>query len=319
MRILWTMPYLPWPITSGGKSRQYHLLRAMAERGHDITLLVQSKTPADESVRQALSTCVKELVVLPRRSLKHPRTLWRAATSSMPLLASVNGDAPALTRRFEQLLDSQPWDVVQIEHSYGYEPFAEPLARKHQPFLLTEHNVESTLGAATYGKWPSWARPVVRYDQWRAERWERRVLAQAARIVAVTDSDARALADISGGRPAVVVPNGVDTRSFADVHPNAQSRNILFVGNFEYAPNVDAVQWLLDEIMPMVWRQQADARLLLCGHAMPAHWRERWKDSRINWHGYVDALPTVQRQAAVFVAPLRFGGGLKPWPQVCRW
>ncbi|MGL5999045.1 MAG: hypothetical protein ACRC1I_21475, partial [Pseudomonas proteolytica] len=34
MRILWIVPYLPWPMTSGGKTRQYHLLRTLSERGH---------------------------------------------------------------------------------------------------------------------------------------------------------------------------------------------------------------------------------------------------------------------------------------------
>ena len=43
MRILWIVPYLPWPTTSGGKTRQYHLLRTLSERGHRITLLAQSK------------------------------------------------------------------------------------------------------------------------------------------------------------------------------------------------------------------------------------------------------------------------------------
>lgn len=311
MRVLWTLPYLPWPITSGGKSRQYHLLRAMAERGHDITLLVQSKTPADDAVRQALAPWVRELIVLPRRSLRHPRTLWRAAASPMPLLAAVNGDAPALTRRFEALLDRQPWDVVQIEHSYGFEPFAAPLARRRQPFVLTEHNVESRLGAATYGKWPRWARPAARYDQWRAERWERRVLAQAARIVAVTDSDAAALQTISGGRPASVVPNGVDTRAHAGVVPAHASGTLLFVGNFEYAPNGDALAWLLDDILPRVWQRRPEVRLIVAGYALPAAWRARWPDPRIDWRGYVDHLPSVQAEAAAFVAPLRFGGGSK--------
>lgn len=53
MRILWIVPYLPWPMTSGGKTRQYHLLRTLSERGHRITLLVQSKTPADAAVHAA--------------------------------------------------------------------------------------------------------------------------------------------------------------------------------------------------------------------------------------------------------------------------
>lgn len=311
MRVLWTLPYLPWPITSGGKARQYHLIRRMAQRGHAITLLVQSKTPADDEVRAALAPWVERLIVLPRRALRHPRTLWRAATSPMPLLASVNGDAPALMRRFEHLLDSESWDVVQIEHSYGFEPFARALARRRQAFVLTEHNVESSLGAATYGKWPLWARPLARYDQWRAVRWERKVLSSADAIVAVTESDARALSHISGGRPTFVVGNGVDTQAFASVHPDAAACSVLFVGNFEYAPNVDAVECLLDDIMPRLWRLLPQARLQVCGHALPSSWRERWPDARVDWRGYVEHLPTVQAQASVFVAPLRFGGGSK--------
>ncbi|MCH2242853.1 MAG: hypothetical protein MK041_13220, partial [Aquabacterium sp.] len=122
MRVLWTLPYLPWPITSGGKARQYHLLRQMAARGHAITLLVQSKTPLDEAARAALQPLVERLIVLPRRPLKHPLTLLRVALSTRPLLATVNGHAPALSRTFTRLLD-EPWDVVQIEHSYGFGGF----------------------------------------------------------------------------------------------------------------------------------------------------------------------------------------------------
>lgn len=309
-RILWTLPYLPWPITSGGKARQYHLLRCMAERGHRITLLVQSKAPVDEDVRAALAPLVQELIVLPRRPLKHPRTLWHAATSRLPLLTSVNGFAPELAARFDALLQRQAWDVVQVEHSYGLEPFLPALKARHQPFLLVEHNVESELGSATYGQWPIWARPLVWYDQWRARRWERQALAAADVVVAVTEADAAKLQAI-GGRPTCVVHNGVDTRGFAQVQPDPAGRRVLFVGNYEYAPNVDAVEWALDEVWPRLWQRQPDARFIVCGHALPEAWRQRWRDPRIEWRGYVPSLPEVQSQAAVFMAPLRSGGGSK--------
>jgi hypothetical protein len=39
--------------------------------------------------------------------------------------AIVNGLAPCLRHRFEQLLD-EPWDVIQIEHSYSFQPFERP-------------------------------------------------------------------------------------------------------------------------------------------------------------------------------------------------
>ena len=311
LRILWTMPYLPWPITSGGKSRQYHLLRRMAERGHRITLLVQSKTLLDDETRAQLEPLLERLIVLPRRALKHPLTLWHAALSPWPLLTTVNGHAPALTGRFNELLAEGGWDVVQIEHSYGFLPFEVALSRHRQPFVLCEHNVESQLGAATYGKWPLLLRPLARYDQWRGRRWERRVLSQASAVAAVTEADARTMERLSGGQPVGVVSNGVDTRAFSQVHPAVGSDKVLFVGNYEYAPNVDAIEWALDEVLPRLWRQRPQARFIVCGHALPQAWRRRFTDARIEWRGYVPDLTEVQAEAAAFLAPLRFGGGSK--------
>ena len=215
-----------------------------------------------------------------------------------------------MTRQFEQLLQRQHWDIVQIEHSYGYQPFEAVLRRHRQPFVLVEHNVESELGAATYGKWPASARPFARYDQWRGRRWERHVLGQASLVVAVTESDARKLGAWTR-RPPHVVTNGADIQGFASVKPDLASKRVLFVGNYEYAPNVDAIEWAMEAIWPRLWALQPDARFVVCGHALPPAWRQRWADPRIEWRGYVDHLPTAQSQSAVFLAALRFGGGSK--------
>ena len=153
-------------------------------------------------------------------------------------------------------------------------------------------------------------RGLARYDQFRARRWERQVLSKAAAIVAVTESDAKTLSALSG-RPAHVVSNGVDTRGFAHVQPDAASRTVLFVGNYEYAPNVDAVEWALTEVWPRVWPLVPDARFRICGHGLPEAWRQRFTDPRIEWLGYVPDLTEVQSRSAAFLAPLRYGGGSK--------
>ena len=206
MRILWILPYSPWPTTSGGKTRQYHLLRSLAARGHRITVLLHSKQPVSAEDRQALEPFLERLVVLPRRPLRSLSTLLAALFAPYPLLASVNGLSAELQRTAKELL-REPWDVVQVEHSYSFQPYERPLRDAGQPFVLTEHNVESSLGAATYDRLPGWALPFVRYDQWRYRRWERRVMSQAAAVVAVTEKDARQLGAMLG-RPVPVVVNG---------------------------------------------------------------------------------------------------------------
>jgi len=309
MRILWILPYLPWPTTSGGKTRQYQLLRSLAARGHRITLLVQSKAVLDEASRAVLEPLLERLIVLPRRPLKHPLTLLAALFAPWPLLTSINGLSRPLQQQFSRLLD-ESWDVIQIEHSYSFQPYARLLAQRQQPFLLTEHNLESSLGAATYDRFPAWLRLFVRYDQWRARRWEQQVFDQANRVLAVTEEDAIAMRALTQ-TPVEVAVNGVDTRSFAGVQADGSSQRVLFVGNYEYAPNVDAVHWALEEIFPRLWQHCPQARFAVAGYALPADWAQRWPDPRIEWLGFVPELSELQGRCALFLAPLRHGGGSK--------
>lgn len=309
LRLLWVMPYLPWPTTSGGKLRQYHLLRCLAARGHRITLLVQSKTALDAETAARLEPLLEKLVVLPRRPLRSARTLWHGLVSPLPLLATVNGHAPALSQQLEQLLE-EDWDVIQVEHSYTYQPCRGPLRRRRAPLVLTEHNVESQLAAVTYARLPWPLRSLAGHDRRRYRRWERKVLGEADHVVAMTADDARVFAAMAAS-PVAVVVNGSDTGALAVVQPDLHAARALFVGNFEYAPNVDAVQWLLDEVMPRAWAQAPRLRIALCGHALPPQWAQHWRDPRIDWIGYVPELAVEQARSSLFVAPLRDGGGSK--------
>lgn len=309
LRLLWILPYLPWPTTSGGKLRQYHLLRSLAARGHRITLLVQSKVPLDRQAKEHLEPLLERLVVLERRPLKSLRTLLAALFSPVPLLASVNGHAPAFSRALDRLL-VEPWDVVQLEHSYMFEPCRVPLHGHQRDFIISEHNVESTLADVTYSRLPALLRPLAWLDRGRYQRWEQQVLGAARKVIALTEDDARVFASYAA-HPVAVVVNGTDTDAFASVQPDPGQRRVLFIGNFEYAPNIDAVEWMLDVIMPALWQQSPDVRLCLCGHALPTQWAGRWADPRIEWRGFVPQLQAVQAQSSVFLAALRDGGGSK--------
>jgi len=309
MRILWVLPYLPWPATSGGKTRQFNLIKQLAKRGAQITLLVQSKEPLTAEAEAALRPHLEQLLVVQRRPLRHPITVLAGLVGPWPLLTSINGLSRELQRTFAQLLE-QHWDVIQIEHSYSVQPYARLLRRTFTPFILTEHNLESSLGGATYSRFPSWAKPFVLWDQWRARRWERKVFAEAQQIIAVTEEDAQAMRALTS-TPVQVVVNGVDCAEFAEVSPSLKAERLLFLGNYEYPPNVDAVSWLLTEIMPLVWSRLPYARIAIAGHAMPNEWMHRWTDARIEWKGFVTNLPDLQQSCSAFVAPLRQGGGSK--------
>jgi glycosyltransferase involved in cell wall biosynthesis len=309
MRILWTLPYMPWPTTSGGKTREYHLLRHLAARGHRITLLVQSKNAVDQASRDALEPWLERLVVVQRRPLKSFRTLLAVAFAPAPMLACVNGYAPHLSDVFARLLE-EPWDIIQLQHSYGFQALEKPLKQSGKPFVLTEHNVESAMGASSYDRLPAWAGLFAHYDRWRYRNWEKRVFPQATQLIAVTEDDAKEISRLSGQATAVVV-NSVDCGYYAQVRSDPYCNRMLFIGNYEYGPNVDAIEWALEEIMPKVWQRSPTVRFAICGFALPDSWRERWPDPRIEWQGFVPDLRALQSNTALFFVPLRQGGGSK--------
>ena len=73
---------------------------------------------------------------------------------------------------------------------------------------------------------------------------------------------------------------------------------------------VDAVEWMLDEILRGSGHT-APARMSVCGYALPAEWAQRWSDPRIEWQGFVPDLLQLQSSSSVFLAALRHGGSSK--------
>jgi glycosyltransferase involved in cell wall biosynthesis len=108
-----------------------------------------------------------------------------------------------------------------------------------------------------------------------------------------------------------VIPNGVDLSLFTPTDsPPAPEPALLFVGNYEYGPNVEAALWLAREIFPRVRAEVGGARLWLVGNGPPAE-VQALAGSAIAVTGRVPDVRPYYAQAAVFIAPLRTGAGIK--------
>ncbi|MFW5926623.1 MAG: glycosyltransferase [Wenzhouxiangella sp.] len=90
----------------------------------------------------------------------------------------------------------------------------------------------------------------------------------------------------------------------------AERRDIMFVGGFQHPPNIDAAEWLIEEIFPLVRERIPEAKLHLIGSRMPDHLRERHAPGVIV-HGFVEDLEPYLEGCRLSVAPLRYGAGVK--------
>lgn len=150
------------------------------------------------------------------------------------------------------------------------------------------------------------AQALARAGETRAR--ELAIYGQADVVVTVTDADAQALRDAGLATPTLTVPN---IHVAEDQVSGWDGRDgLVFVGNFNHTPNVDAVLWLVREILPRVHARLPGLRLDIVGNNPPAE-VQALASAQVLVRGWVpDTVPHLDA-ARISVAPLRVGAGMK--------
>ncbi|MCZ7618788.1 MAG: glycosyltransferase [Myxococcota bacterium] len=92
--------------------------------------------------------------------------------------------------------------------------------------------------------------------------------------------------------------------------PFCEREGVLFIGGFRHAPNVDAIQWFVAAVLPLIHREIPDLRLHVVGSAVPDEVRALASD-RVVIEGYVPDVQPLFARCRLSVAPLRYGAGVK--------
>ena len=89
-----------------------------------------------------------------------------------------------------------------------------------------------------------------------------------------------------------------------------ERRDIVFIGGYQHTPNVDAVQYFVAEIMPLLRKQLPGVRFYAVGSKPPAEMQTLASEDVIIT-GFVEDLTPLLDKMRVSVAPLRYGAGIK--------
>ncbi len=304
-RILFLTCHLPYPPFSGGRLREFHLLKRLAPH-LDIHLSAVSKT-FDEDVENLdrLGPYCSDIELLPVDPLE-PRT-----APEPPAAFQVRRHAAAAMRRHiaSELERFRP-DVVHVEGFYLMQHLPRPL---EVPVLLVEQNVEYLL-------WRQRAEAAVGRDEREAilreylltleaetEAWR-----AAAMCASVTEEDREAILAAEPGLDVRVLPDGGDHLRVLPRRSPPLQNTVAFVANFAYEPNVDGALYLLQRIWPRIRARIPAAQLLLVGNAPPAAVTDAAAASGgVTVTGRVIEIEPYLTSATVIVCPLRVGGGVK--------
>lgn len=306
LRLLVLAPFPPRLDAHGGARVIAQLLARLADEMRVTVLCLRhpADAPADDDLRGRL----ERLEEVPRpdvegrgaHALRFVR--WRAAAllRGRPFWGS-DLRVRAYRERLDDLIRSFRPDVIQIEYT-AMAQYLPDLAASAAPRVLVEHDPEAGAPAA--------AGPVGRRLDARAwRRLRRRAVRAVDAVVVFTQRDRAVLAPAAASTPVVTIPFGADSLE-GDPLPAESDGSVLFVGNFVHAPNADAARRLVTSIFPRVRDTHPDSVLYVVGDNPPPELVEDARPGVVVTGWVADLAPLLQR-AAVVVAPLREGGGMR--------
>jgi glycosyltransferase involved in cell wall biosynthesis len=115
----------------------------------------------------------------------------------------------------------------------------------------------------------------------------------------------------------MVVPNGVDMAYYtADVpalvgEEGPGPQDLVFTAKMDFRPNVDAVLWFAETVLPQIRRESPDTRFWIVGKDPHPRLAPLAADPGIVVTGWVEDVRPYIAAAALYVIPLRIGGGTR--------
>lgn len=328
MNILILSPYPPFPPHGGGTMRVYQLVRGLAQR-HGVTCLTFAPDEAAEAALEPMRAWCRVLVVRGPDPRSIARRAWTTIASPLPDMALRNQSA-TFAARLGELLDQERFDIVQAESI----EMAAYLIRRHRTdwsqlvldqfnaeYLLQKRAAQTSLAGLRRGQLSlrNAAGALYSSAQWlKLARYERQVLGQCNLVLAVSEQDRQTMLALEPQARIGVVPNGVDTSVFSR-GALAQERvgalsfdgaTLVFSGTLDFRPNIDAVVWFAQEVLPLIRARRPHVRLVVIGKRPAPLVRAQASDNLIVVGEVADARPYLAA-ADVYVVPMRIGGGVR--------
>jgi glycosyltransferase involved in cell wall biosynthesis len=255
--------------------------------------------------RGAQNTVIGNLSLVALRLAQFARSLMRWE----PMFVSKYHDA-RIAEHVARLTTQNVFDIVQLEMTAMAQYLPNVRSGKS---VLHEHDVAFRPAYRSFRHEASALKKFFMWIEWcRWSRFELNAGPRFDRVLCVTEQDTMLFRRLTGSNRVSYFPRGVEVAKSFPAFESRKNATLLFVGTYSHAPNVDAAMWLASEIFPLVLQKRPDAELRLIGKNPPDALRrmaERYRQIKVL--GFVDDIGAELASASCFVAPLRFGGGVK--------
>lgn len=317
MNVLFLSQIVPYPPHGGVLQRGYNLLKELGRcaRVRLLAFVHPDALPTVDAVeasrRELLNFCetVEYFPLWPKASAAHKAAALACALGSAQPFSVIAHRSAMFRRRVVEILGDGRVDVLHVD-TVALSQFVP--ARVSAARVLTHHNVESRLMQRRADvETRRLVKAYLRREASKLRAYERVTSAAFDVHITMSRQDEAILCEMVPNLRTAVVPNGVDVDYFS---PNGtpETPSLIYTGGMNMFANRDAVMYFIEEVWPLVVSECPDVRFVAVGQDPPRGLRvAAARDPRLRVTGFVDDIRPFVREAAVYVVPLRVGGGTR--------
>lgn len=314
MNILWLKTELLHPVDKGGKIRSYNMLKELKRSCH-ITYLTLDDGTSDSKARELASEYCHELVCVPHQQREKFTTGFY-----VELLLNLASELPYAIKKYESRamrheittrVAGGRFDVLVCDF---LAPAVNVPPGLNCRSVLFQHNVEAMIWKRHYEVQANAAKKAYLYRQWQKMRaFEAKACPQFDCVVAVSREDRELMQQQYGVAEIYDVPTGVDTEYFRPSgRVKSRAENLVFTGSMDWLPNEDAIRYFTEQIMPRIKQAVPGVTLTVVGrNPYPGLVELSKRDPSVVVTGRVEDVRPFMEEAAVYIVPLRIGGGTR--------
>jgi polysaccharide biosynthesis protein PslH len=315
-RVLYLTQVLPYPLSTGARTRQYYVLRHLSQH-HEVTLVSFVRDDdKPEHIAHLQSMCHAVYTAPIERSRRRDlQAMAKGLLTRQPMII-VRDEFKSMQNLVARLMTETPFDVVhadQVSMSwYG-------LMGRGPHRVLDLHNAMYLVTKRLAHNDPSAIKRLVLRREARAlARYEAELCAKYDQVIFVTDEDRRLIEQqVMIQRLSVpvdrftTIPICIDPADKPVVTPADHPRRITSLGVMFWPPNAEGALWFARETWPQLRTQYPEAIFTVIGKNPPDELKQLHGRDNIEVLGFVPDLEQALAETAVLVVPLRAGGGMR--------
>lgn len=303
MKIFVLLPRIPWPLEKGDKLRAFNQIKQLAKNNEVVLCALNDKKGGKEEAFKALQPYCSSVNFIDLNKVSILFYLMMAFFKGIPIQCGYFYNKK-VHKKIHKLIEKHQPDMI-----FGQLLRVAEYIRKENTAKTIDYQDVFSMGMKRrYEIAPFYLKPIFNMEYKRLKRYEHDIFNDfdIKTIISIPD---RIHIDHPNKDEILIVPNGVDHEYYTP-RECEKKYDIVFTGNMAYAPNVNAVEYLAYQIMPIVWEKLPDAKLYIAG-ATPDPRVKKVASDRIIISGWIDDMRDAYAQSKIFIAPMRIGTGLQ--------